>query len=79
VFVSGDCGATHYTGELGDLVLATGATGSIRMAAPVRYAASHVVVSAAIQPEGLQRALLEAQAMASRSSSRIWLPARTWC
>jgi glycosyltransferase involved in cell wall biosynthesis len=50
------------------LVLATGTTGSIRMAAPVpdmpaAYAAAHVVVSAAIQPEGLQRALLEAQAM----------------
>jgi glycosyltransferase involved in cell wall biosynthesis len=39
------------------------------MAAPVTdvaaaYAAASVVVSAAIQPEGLQRALLEAQAMA---------------
>jgi glycosyltransferase involved in cell wall biosynthesis len=40
----------------------------IRMAAPVydmpaAYAAASVVVSAAIQPEGLQRAILEAQAM----------------
>ena len=31
---------------------------------PAAYAASSVVVSAAIQPEGVQRALLEAQAMA---------------
>ena len=41
----------------------------IRMAAPVSdmpaaYAAAAVVVSAAVQPEGLQRAILEAQAMA---------------
>jgi glycosyltransferase involved in cell wall biosynthesis len=41
----------------------------IRMAAPVAdmpaaYAAAAVVVSAAVQPEGLQRAILEAQAMA---------------
>jgi glycosyltransferase involved in cell wall biosynthesis len=41
----------------------------IRMAAPVSdmpaaYAAASVVVSAAVQPEGLQRAILEAQAMA---------------
>jgi glycosyltransferase involved in cell wall biosynthesis len=40
----------------------------IRMAAPVHdmpaaYAAASVVVSAAIQPEGMQRAILEAQAM----------------
>jgi glycosyltransferase involved in cell wall biosynthesis len=41
----------------------------IRMAAPVAdmpaaYAAASAVVSAAVQPEGLQRAILEAQAMA---------------
>jgi glycosyltransferase involved in cell wall biosynthesis len=41
----------------------------IRMAAPVSdmpaaYAAASVVVSAAVQPEGVQRAILEAQAMA---------------
>jgi glycosyltransferase involved in cell wall biosynthesis len=69
VFVGEDRGATHYTGELWDLVLATGTTDCIRMAAPVpdmpaAYAAAHVVVSAAIQPEGVQRAILEAQAMA---------------
>jgi glycosyltransferase involved in cell wall biosynthesis len=31
---------------------------------PAAYAAAAVVVSAAVQPEGLQRAILEAQAMA---------------
>jgi glycosyltransferase involved in cell wall biosynthesis len=31
---------------------------------PAAYAAATVVVSAAVQPEGLQRAILEAQAMA---------------
>jgi glycosyltransferase involved in cell wall biosynthesis len=41
----------------------------VRMASPVpdmpaAYAAASVVVSAAIQPEGVQRAILEAQAMA---------------
>jgi glycosyltransferase involved in cell wall biosynthesis len=41
----------------------------IRMAAPVAdmpaaYAAASAVVSSAVQPEGLQRAILEAQAMA---------------
>jgi glycosyltransferase involved in cell wall biosynthesis len=69
VFVGEDRGATHYTGELWDLVLSTGTTDCIRMAAPVpdmpaAYAAAHVAVSAAIQPEGVQRAILEAQAMA---------------
>lgn len=69
VFVGEDRGRTHYTGELWDLVLETGTVDVIRMAAPVAdmaaaYAAATVVVSAAIQPEGLQRAILEAQAMA---------------
>jgi glycosyltransferase involved in cell wall biosynthesis len=69
VFVGEDRGRTHYTGELWDLVLETGTVDVVRMAAPVAdmaaaYAAATVVVSAAIQPEGLQRALLEAQAMA---------------
>src|SRR5450631_2985314 len=69
VFVGDDRGGTHYTGELWDLVLATGTIDVIRMAAPVSdmpaaYAAATVVVSAAVQPEGLQRAILEAQAMA---------------
>jgi len=69
VFVGEDRGRTHYTGELWDLVLATGTMDVIRMAAPVAdmpaaYAAASVVVSAAVQPEGAQRAILEAQAMA---------------
>jgi len=69
VFVGEDRGRTHYTGELWDLVLATGTMDVIRMAAPVSdmpaaYAAASVVVSGAIQPEGVQRAILEAQAMA---------------
>jgi glycosyltransferase involved in cell wall biosynthesis len=69
VFVGEDRGRTHYTGELWDQVLATGTMDVIRMAAPVSdmpaaYAASCVVVSGAVQPEGVQRALLEAQAMA---------------
>lgn len=69
VFVGEDRGRTHYTGELWDLVLATSTMDVVRMAAPVSdmpaaYAAAAVVVSAAIQPEGVQRAILEAQAMA---------------
>src|ERR1700674_86779 len=69
VFVGEDRGRTHYTGELWDLVLATQTMDVVRMAAPVSdmpaaYAAASVVVSAAVQPEGLQRAILEAQAMA---------------
>jgi glycosyltransferase involved in cell wall biosynthesis len=69
VFVGEDRGRTRYTGELWDLVLATGTMDVIRMAAPfadmpAAYAAASVVVSAAVQPEGVQRAILEAQAMA---------------
>lgn len=69
VFVGEDRGRTRYTGELWDLVLATGTIDVVRMAAPVydmpaAYAAAAVVVSAAVQPEGLQRAVVEAQAMA---------------
>ena len=69
VFVGEDRGRTHYTGELWDLVLSTGTMDVVRMAAPVfdmpaAYAAASVVVSAAVQPEGLQRTILEAQAMA---------------
>ena len=68
VFVGEDRGHTNYTGELWDLVLATGTMDVIRMAAPVRdmpaaYGAACVVVSAAVQPEGVQRSMLEAQAM----------------
>ncbi len=69
VFVGEDRGHTNYTGELWDLVLATGTMDVIRMAAPVHdmpaaYCAASAVVSAAIQPEGVQRSMLEAQAMA---------------
>lgn len=69
VFVGEDRGRTTYPGELWDLVLANGLMDHVRMAAPVRdmpaaYAAAAVAVSAAIQLEGVQRAILEAQAMA---------------
>jgi glycosyltransferase involved in cell wall biosynthesis len=69
VFVGEDRGRTHYTGELWDLVVETGTMDVIRMATPIvdmpaAYAAASVVVSAAVQPEGLQRSILEAQAMA---------------
>ncbi|HEY0223177.1 MAG TPA: glycosyltransferase [Pseudolabrys sp.] len=68
VFIGEDRGRTHYTGELWDLVLATGTMDVIRMAPvndmPAAYAAACVVVSAAVQPEGVQRAIVEAQAMA---------------
>lgn len=60
---------THYAGELWDLVLATNMADVVRLAGPTddlpaAYAAATVVVSAATQPEGLQHAILEAQAMA---------------
>jgi glycosyltransferase involved in cell wall biosynthesis len=69
VFAGEDQGRTHYTGELWDLVSATGTADVVRLAGavddmPAAYAAATVVVSAAVQPEGLQRAILEAQAMA---------------
>lgn len=68
VFASEDQG-TRYAGELWDRVLTTETSDVIRMTGalgdpPAAYAAAAVVVSAAVQPEGLQRALLEAQAMA---------------
>lgn len=69
VFIGEDSGHTRYTGELWDLVLATETMDVIRMSSPVAdmpaaYAAAAAVVSAAVQPEGLQRTILEAQAMA---------------
>jgi glycosyltransferase involved in cell wall biosynthesis len=69
VFVGEDQGRSRYCGELWDLVLATQTADIIRMAGstedlPAAYAAATVVVSGAIQPEGLQRAILEAEAMA---------------
>jgi glycosyltransferase involved in cell wall biosynthesis len=69
VFAGEDHGKSRYTGELWDLVLSTKTADVIRMTGPVEdlpaaYAAASVVVSAATQDEGLQRAVLEAQAMA---------------
>jgi glycosyltransferase involved in cell wall biosynthesis len=69
VFIGEDLGRSRYVGELWDLVQATETSDVIRTAGPVNdlaaaYAAATVVVSAATQPEGLQRAILEAQAMA---------------
>ena len=69
VFVGEDQGTSRYTGELWDQVLATDTADVVRVIGPVEdmpaaYAAATVVVSAATQPEGLQRAILEAQAMA---------------
>jgi glycosyltransferase involved in cell wall biosynthesis len=68
VFAAEDQG-TRYAGELWDHVLSAGISDVIRMTGavtdlPAAYAAATVAVSAAVQPEGLQRALLEAQAMA---------------
>ena len=67
VFAAEDQG-TRYAGEIWDRVLATGSNDIIRMSGPIddlpaAYAASTVTVSAAVQPEGVQRAVLEAQAM----------------
>jgi glycosyltransferase involved in cell wall biosynthesis len=69
VFAGEDQGRTHYTGELWDLISSTGTADVVRLAGevddmPAAYAAATVVVSAAVQTEGLQRAILEAQAMA---------------
>jgi glycosyltransferase involved in cell wall biosynthesis len=69
VFAGEDQGHTHFTGELWDLIGATGTSDVVRLAGavddmPAAYAAATIVVSAAIQLEGLQRAILEAQAMA---------------
>jgi glycosyltransferase involved in cell wall biosynthesis len=69
VFIGEDHGSTRYSGELWDLVLAGEASDVIRMAGPpadlpAAYAGAMVIVSAAVQPEGLQRAILEGQAMA---------------
>lgn len=69
VFLGEDEGRSQYSGELWDLVLATGTADVIRIAGPsadrpASYAAAKMVVSAAIQLEGLQRGLIEAMAMA---------------
>jgi glycosyltransferase involved in cell wall biosynthesis len=68
VFAGEDQGHTGYTGELYDLISSTGTADVVRLAGavddmPAAYAAATVVVSAAVQAEGLQRGVLEAQAM----------------
>lgn len=68
VFATPDQG-TRYAAELWDQVVAADLTEVVRLSGPIddlpaAYATASVVVSAAVQPEGLQRALLEAQAMA---------------
>lgn len=68
VFVGEDGGHSRYAGEVWDQVLANDLTDVVRLIGPVddmpaAYAAATVVVSAAIQAEGLQRMVLEAQAM----------------
>jgi len=68
VFAAEDQG-TRYAAELWDQVLASDTNDVIRMAGPLddlpaAYAAATAALSAAVQPEGLQRALIEAQAMA---------------
>ena len=69
VFAGEDQGRTHYTGEVWDLVLATDTADVVRLAGrlsdmPAAFAAATIVVSAATQPEGLQRTILEALSMA---------------
>jgi glycosyltransferase involved in cell wall biosynthesis len=69
VFAGEDEGHSRYSGQLWDLVVATSTADVVRITGPVEdlaacYAAASVVVSAATQPEGLQRSILEAQAMA---------------
>ncbi len=67
VFVGEDQGKSRYTGELWDLVLATGTDRrhphgrADRRPAGRATRRRRVVVNAAIQPEGLQRAILEAR------------------
>ncbi|HWV50956.1 glycosyltransferase family 4 protein [Pseudorhodoplanes sp.] len=68
VFVGEDNGNNRYAGEVWDQVLASDLTDVVRLIGPVddmpaAYATASVVVSAAIQAEGLQRTILEAQAM----------------
>ena len=67
-FVGEDEGHSRYTGDLWDEVLAKDLAGVVRLIGPVddlpaSYAVASVVVSAAVQQEGLQRAILEGQAM----------------
>jgi glycosyltransferase involved in cell wall biosynthesis len=68
VLVGEDHERSRYAGELWDQVLATDTADVVRLIGPVddmpaAYMASMAVVSAATQEEGLQHAILEAQAM----------------
>jgi glycosyltransferase involved in cell wall biosynthesis len=68
VFIGENEGKGRYTGEIWDQVLANDLADVVRLIGPVddmpaAYAIASVVVSAAIQAEGLQRTILEAQAM----------------
>jgi glycosyltransferase involved in cell wall biosynthesis len=69
VFAGEDQGRTRYAGEVWDVVLSTETADVIRMAPPISdmpaaCAASTALLSAAVQPEGVQRAILEGLAMA---------------
>lgn len=68
VFTGEDHGQTSYTGELWDLIAATGTNDVVRLAGltgdlPAAFAASTAAVFASTQTEGTQRAVLGAQAM----------------
>lgn len=68
VFVGEDVGRSGYVGELWDLVASSNAADIVRFPGsckdlPAAYAAATVAVSGAVQPEGTQRAIIEAQAM----------------
>lgn len=69
VFTGEDQGRTSYTGSLWDLIASTGTNDVIRLAGltgdlPAAFAASTLAVFASTQPEGTQRTILGAQAMA---------------
>ena len=69
VFVGEDHGRSSYSGELWDMVVATGTSDVVRIVGPpedgpAAYGVAIAVVSAATQLEGLPRSLLEAMAMA---------------
>lgn len=69
VFAGEDGGTSSYSGQLWDQVLASKTADVVRLAGPSAdppacYAAATVVVSTAIQLEGLSRGLLEGMAMA---------------
>jgi len=69
VFVGEDLGHSSYSGELWDLVQATGTSDVIRIVGPpddvpAAYSAAVAVVAPAIQLQGSQRDVLEAMAMA---------------